>query len=451
MRIAVIGSGISGLTSAWYLSKRHQVTVFEKDSRIGGHTATIDVDLNGKCHAIDTGFIVYNDWTYPNFIKLLEELDVASRPAEMSFSVSCKASGLEYAGSNFNTLFADRKNLYRLKYWRMLFEILRFNRSAIKDLESGSLSADETLKEYLGRNNYSRLFREKYLIPMGAAIWSSGTDDMLDFPVLFFVRFFRNHGLLSIKNRPQWRTIVGGSAAYLAPLVRPFKNEIQINTDILNINRGNDSVSVKYRLGDSGQVHEDIFDALVIATHSDQALALLNEPTAAETEILSAIPYQENEVILHTDECLLPKRRLAWSSWNSTIYNVDAKEPQARLTYDMNILQGLESDTTFCVSLNQTSRIDPTKILGSYKYSHPVFSLQGVSAQRRWAELAGSSRTWFCGAYWGSGFHEDGVVSGLKVVESVNNFFDHSATPTTDELADTVASQPNTTAMSSGA
>ncbi len=436
MKIAVIGSGISGLTSAYYLSREHEVQVFEYADRIGGHTATIDVDHNGEQHAIDTGFIVYNDWTYPRFIELLSELGVASRPAEMSFSVSCLASGLEYAGSNFNTLFADRLNLTRIQYWRMLLEIVRFNRQAINDLESNCLPADESLSDYLVRHKFSRMFKEKYLIPMGAAIWSSGTDEMLDFPLIFFVRFFKNHGLLSIKNRPQWRTIVGGSGAYLAPLTEGFKDGIHTNTEITKISRTNESATVTYRDRETNETREQQFDALVVATHSDQALELLEDATAAESEILSGIPYQANEVVLHTDVTLLPKQKRAWSSWNSKIYRADAKEPMAKLSYNMNILQGIDSDTTYCVSLNQTRYIDPEKILGAYQYSHPVFSLEGVRLQQRWSEISGKLCTWYCGAYWGSGFHEDGVVSGLKVVESINKRFSAGNTP------DPAAAQP---------
>ena len=423
MKIAIIGSGISGLTCSYYLARDHQITLFENDSRIGGHTATIDVDYNGASYAIDTGFIVYNDWTYPNFIRLLSEIGVTARQAEMSFSVSCDASGLEYAGSNFNTLFADRRNLLRPTYLRMLLEIVRFNRNAIRDLESNRLPVDATLRDYLKQNRYSKLFIEKYLVPMGAAIWSSGTDEMLDFPLLFFVRFFKNHGLLSVKNRPQWYTLTGGSKSYIEPLTREFAKGIRTGTSIENIDRTGREVVVTYKDNLTGAVETSLFDALVIATHSDQALTLLNDCSVVEQEILSAIPYQSNEVVLHTDETLLPARKLAWSSWNSRLISADAREPLARLTYNMNILQGIESETTFCVSLNQTSFIDPEKILGIYHYSHPVFTVDGASAQQRWQEIAGTKNTWYCGAYWGSGFHEDGVVSGMKAAASVNRFF----------------------------
>ncbi len=421
MNIAIIGSGISGLTAAYYLSKHHSVTVLESADRIGGHTATIDVTHAGERQAVDTGFIVYNDWTYPKFISLLEEIDVETRPTEMSFSVSCELSGIEYAGSNLSTLFADRMNLLRPAHWRMLLEILRFNKEAIKDLDNNTISAQATLGEYLTQHKYSQRFIDKYLVPMGAAIWSSGDAEMLDFPLLFFVRFFKNHGLLSVKNRPQWRTIVGGSAAYLTPLTARFADAIQTGVSIQSIDRTDDNVTLVYRRNGADPVTES-FDALVVATHSDQALQLLAKPTALEVDILGAISYQENDVVLHTDESLLPQRRLAWSSWN---YRIQGRQPGshdglARLTYNMNILQGLESRTTYCVSLNQTGNIDPARILGRYTYSHPVFTLPGIAAQARWQELSGVGRTWFCGAYWGNGFHEDGVASALNVVNAIN-------------------------------
>ncbi len=435
MKIVIIGSGISGLTAAWYLNKQHDVVVLESADRIGGHTATIDVQHNGERHAIDTGFIVYNDRTYPNYIALLNELGVEARPSEMSFSVSCEDSGIEYAGSNANTLFADRRNLLRPGYWRMLLDIVKFNRSAIADLESNRISSDATLGEYLADKGYGKLFAAKYLVPMGAAIWSSGEPEMMSFPLLFFVRFFKNHGLLALADRPQWRTIVGGSKAYLEPLTRSFSNNIYTGVQIEKIERADSEVTIEYisnrsesrgdsGLGDSGrgEVRRETYDALVIATHSDQALALLEDTTTVEREVLSAIPYQSNEVVLHTDDTLLPARKRAWASWNYRISAADTTGvPLARLTYNMNILQGLETDTTFCVSLNQTGNIDPEKVIDIFHYSHPVYTLDGVKAQSRWAEVAGNRRTWFCGAYWGSGFHEDGVVSALKVVESINN------------------------------
>ena len=429
MKIAIVGAGISGLSCAYYLSRNHDVTVFESAPQVGGHTATKVVEVHGETHAIDTGFIVYNDWTYPNFIKLLNELGVTGRPSEMSFSVSCEQSGLEYAGSNLNTLFADRRNLLRPGYWKMLSDIMRFNREAIDDLESDRLPPELLLGEYLKSKNFGRPFIDKYLVPMGAAIWSSTTDAMEEFSALFFIRFFKNHGLLSVKNRPQWYTIVGGSNQYIEPLTNPYSDSVLTDTIIHRIDRSDGQVNISYSTS-GGSRQNTTADALVVATHSDQAIELLHDISPLELELLAAIPYRANEVVLHTDVTRLPQRPLAWSSWNYRLSadtdNLSddslATDPLAKLTYNMNILQGLTTDTVFCVSLNQSEEIDEHKILGSYEYSHPVFTAAGVKAQGRWQEIAGTHNTWFCGAYWGSGFHEDGIVSALRVVDSVNQF-----------------------------
>ena len=444
MKIAIIGAGISGLTAAYYLSRDHEVTVLEAEPEIGGHTATKKVEVAGRSYNIDTGFIVYNDWTYPNFIALMNELGVAGRPSEMSFSVSCENTGLEYAGSSISTLFADRKNLLRPSYWKMLKDIVRFNREALEDLERGNLTPTLTLGDYLAQKNYGKLFEDKYLLPMGAAIWSSTTGGMADFPALFFVRFFKNHGLLSVKNRPQWHTLIGGSRSYLEPLTRPFKDSIVTGVTISSIVRAPREVTIQYS-GEDGVLQIAQFDAIVLACHSDQALELLSDATESEKSILSAIAYRRNEVVLHTDITRLPKRRKAWSSWNyrlmsdAAIANSNGSGPDVmlsadkneigilsesalpKLTYSMNILQGIESETEFCVSLNQTSAIDASKILGTYHYSHPVFTADAIAAQSRWSEIAGKNKTWFCGAYWANGFHEDGVVSALRVVESLGD------------------------------
>jgi predicted NAD/FAD-binding protein len=410
VRIGIVGTGIAGLTAAWLLSRRHEVAVFEAEERIGGHTATVDVSLDGERHAIDTGFIVYNDRTYPNFIRLMNELGVPSQPTQMSFSVSSDAEDIEYAGTNLDTLLAQRRNLVRPGFWRMVRDILRFNRTAAADLEQGRIDPGMLLGDYLERGGYSREFRDWYLIPMGAAIWSSGTRGMPEFPVEFFVRFFRNHGLLTVSDQPQWRTIIGGSRAYLAPLTRRFAGAIRTGDPVQHVTREADGVRLRTRAG-----HAAHFDHVVLACHSDQALALLDDSSAAEAAILGAIPYRANDVVLHTDTRVLPRRRRAWSSWNYRLRPGGVELPV--LTYDMNILQRLESRHTFCVTLNDSEAIDPARVLGRYRYSHPVFTVEGVRAQQRWAEINGVRRTWFCGAWWANGFHEDGVASALRVAE----------------------------------
>ncbi|SBS29897.1 protoporphyrinogen oxidase [Marinomonas aquimarina] len=413
MKVAVIGSGISGLTAAYLLRSEYDITVFERDARIGGHTATKVVDDQGIERHIDTGFIVYNDWTYPNFIRLMKELKVVTQPTEMSFSVSCERTGLEYGGNNLNTLFAQRKNVVNWSFLTMLKDILRFNKESIQDLESGKLEASITLGEYLKRQGYGDTFASHYLIPMGSAIWSATLQEMMDFPLIFFVRFFKNHGLLSVNNRPQWHVIKGGSAAYLKPLTEPFKDKIRLDSQIEKVVRAPGKVTLYF----ADHSHEE-FEHVIFACHSDQALALLGEDASAqEREILGAIPYRDNEVVLHTDTALLPKAKLAWSSWN---YHLGADQTKpATLSYNMNILQGIEgSRETFVVTLNHSDGIDPNKIIGRYSYAHPTFTLAGIQAQERWHEI-NFGNTWFCGAYWRNGFHEDGCWSGVRVAKAL--------------------------------
>ncbi|WP_438984202.1 NAD(P)/FAD-dependent oxidoreductase [Aequoribacter sp.] len=410
MKIAVIGSGISGLTCAHYLSKAHDITVFESAPRIGGHTATVDVQLGPRRYAIDTGFIVYNDWTYPNFIQLLNEIGVSSKATSMGFSVKDSTVGLEYSGSSLDTLFAQRRNLMSPKFIRMVRDILAFNKDSQRDLESGALRADETLGEYLQRKRYSESFRQWYLIPMAAAIWSASWQAIESFPALFFLRFFKNHGLLNIKNRPQWRVIDGGSREYIAPLTARFADKIITKAAVTDVERR--PTSVRFKAG--GQTYE--FDQIVIATHSDQALAMLKDATATEKAILGAIPYQTNDVVLHTDDQVLPRNRKTWTSWN---YSLTPDRSRAVVTYNMNILQGIQAPETFCVTLNQTHGINPNRILGRFSYDHPVFSLDGIAAQERWDEINGVNNTWYCGAYWHNGFHEDGVNSALRIAQAI--------------------------------
>jgi predicted NAD/FAD-binding protein len=411
MKIAIVGSGISGLACAYYLHRQHDVTVYESAPRIGGHTATVDVSLGARRFAVDTGFIVYNDWTYPNFIALLQELGVSSKPTQMSFSVNDQSTGLEFAGSNLNALFAQRKNLVSPRFLGMLRDIMRFNKEAQRDLDQGAIAAGATLGEYLQSRRYGAAFTEQYLVPMGSAIWSSDTRAMLDFPLLFFVRFFKNHGLLSVTNRPQWRVIEGGSREYLGPLTAGFADNIHCNAGIAAIQRTEAGATIIF---DDGTRQE--FDHVVLACHSDQALRLLDQPTPLERDVLGAMPYQSNEVVLHTDIRLLPRSRRAWSSWN---YVTRGADQPAAVTYNMNILQGLDAPETVCVTLNCTDSINPTKILARLRYDHPVFSLASMRAQDRWQEINDGS-TWYCGAYWGSGFHEDGVNSARRVAQAIS-------------------------------
>jgi predicted NAD/FAD-binding protein len=414
MKVAIIGSGIAGLTTAYLLARKHDITVFEAADWVGGHTHTVDVAVADRPYSIDTGFIVFNDWTYPNFIRLLNQLKVDFKATEMSFSVSDPATGTEYNGNNLNSLFAQRRNLLSPRFWGMLRDIMRFNREAIDDLQNRRIADDTTLGQYLESGGYGRRFIEHYIVPMGAAIWSMSLADMLGFPLQFFVRFFKNHGLLSVNHRPQWQVISGGSSRYIEPLTRSFAQHIRLNCPVQRVERDAAGVLIHSAHG------SERFDKVVFACHSDQALAMLAEPSTTEREILGALPYADNDVVLHTDTRLLPKRPLAWASWN---YRLGGNGQQlAAVTYDMNILQGIASDTTFCVSLNQTAAIDPQKILARYRYAHPQYSLAAVAAQARWEELHGVKHSYFCGAYWANGFHEDGVVSALRVASAFGEY-----------------------------
>ncbi|MES2606956.1 MAG: oleate hydratase [Pseudomonadota bacterium] len=435
MKIAVIGSGIAGMAAAYYLHHArtrvpHEVHLFEAGDRLGGHTATKQVRDGEQMLAIDTGFIVYNDWTYPNFIELLTNLDIRSQPTEMSFSVSDAVSGLEYKGSSINTLFAQRANVVSPRFWRLLADIARFNRQVERHLAADPALGNATLGDYLREQRYSSAFAELYLIPMGAAIWSSDHGTMLNFPLQFFVRFFRNHGLLNVVNRPQWRVLEGGSSSYIVPLTTGYSYNIHLRTPVQRIERGC-QVDGKIKVAVHSKRGCEYFDQVVLACHSDQALRLLGDPTAAEKSILGAIPYCRNEVVLHRDERLLPRNRRAWSSWNVKI-DEDKTRP-ATLTYNMNILQDLHSKNTWCVTLNQTNAIREELIEGIYHYEHPVFTQAGIAAQQRWEEINGVNGTWYCGAWWRNGFHEDGVWSALRVANELGQL---SPTVTPVRVAD---------------
>jgi len=412
MKIAIIGSGISGLTAAYLLHPHHDVQVLEKNQYIGGHTHTVEVKVGNQTYSIDTGFIVFNDWTYPHFINLMNRFGVAYQDTTMSFSVKSELNGLEYNGNNLNTLFSDRKNLVNPFFLRMIMDILRFNRESVQWLEETQGESALTLGEYLSNNHYSRYFIDHYIVPMGAAIWSAGTRQMMSFPAYFFIRFFKNHGLLSVNNRPQWKVICGGSSNYIPALTSDFKDKIRLYANIETVERRSDQVLIHFR---DGQVES--FDHVIFACHSDEALALLAAPSAQEQEILDAIPYQENEVLLHTDTRIMPRRKLAWASWNYHLTGTTTDD--VAVTYYMNLLQGIQSETDFLVTLNYSKAIDPTKILRRFSYSHPIFSNASLKAQARFQEISGVNRTSYCGAYWRNGFHEDGVWSALRVAEQL--------------------------------
>ncbi|MDN6858972.1 FAD-dependent oxidoreductase [Pseudomonas sp. CAN2814] len=409
MRIAIVGSGIAGLVTAYLLARRHEVTVFESADWIGGHTHTVDVSWQGRSYAIDTGFIVFNDWTYPHFIQLLDQLGVASQATSMSFSLHDPASGLEYNGNTLDSLFAQRRNLLSPGFWGMLRDILRFNREARDDLAHARLDPQQSLGDYLRERGYGQRFIEHYIVPMGAAIWSMPRGRLLEFPLQFFVRFFDNHGLLSINRRPQWRVLQGGSRAYIEPLCRSFRDRIRLSCPVQRVERDSDGVTLTSSQG------SERFDKVVFACHSDQTLALLASPDAAEREVLGALRYAESDVVLHTDTRLLPQRRKAWAAWNFRLN--DARHLPPTVTYNMNLLQGIDAPATFCVSLNQGDAVDPSQVLARFRYAHPQYDLAGVAAQARQASLQGQQHSYFCGAYWGIGFHEDGVVSALAVAE----------------------------------
>lgn len=412
MRIAVIGTGIAGNVAAERLAREHDITVFESNNRVGGHTNTIDVTHDDRQYAIDTGFIVFNERTYPNFIGLLERLGVPWQDSDMSFSVRHEGTGLEYNGTTLNSLFAQRRNLFRPSFHRMIRDILRFNREAPALLEPGA--PDMSLFSYLRQGDYSAEFRDHFILPMGAAIWSAKPAIMGHMPAKFFIRFFDNHGMLTVNDRPVWRVIRGGSRNYVDPLVAGHRNRIRLSAPVEWIRRHPGHVELKAR-----GTEPERFDHVFIATHSDQALAMLADPSHAEREVLGAIEYQENEAVLHTDASLMPKRKLAWAAWNYHI--LKQRQDRLALTYNMNILQSLDAPVPFCVTLNNTAAIDPGKIIHIDHYEHPVFTPAAVAAQQRHAEINGAMRTWYCGAYWRYGFHEDGVVSALEALKHFDN------------------------------
>lgn len=407
MKVAIIGSGIAGNVVAHHLHREHDITVYEAASHIGGHAHTHRVEQEGREYHLDTGFMVFNDRTYPQFVALLAQLGVPAQESCMSFSVRDERIGFEYNGTRLNTLFAQRRNLMNPSFIRMLLDILRFNRYAPTLLTEPA--GELPLAELLGRGRYGKNFIEHYIVPMGAAIWSTDPASMLGFPARFFVRFLHNHGMLSVNDRPVWRTVQGGSARYVEALTAPFRDRIRLDTPVEWVRRLPGNTILKAR------GHEAVrYDVVFFACHSDQALALLAEPSALEREVLGAIPYQRNEAVLHTDTRLLPRRPLAWAAWN---YHVlpDLARPVA-LTYNLSMLQRLETPKPFLLTLNQGDAIDPNRIIKRLSYDHPRYTTQSVSAQARQQELNDVGGIYYCGAWWRHGFHEDGVVSARQAL-----------------------------------
>lgn len=405
-RVAVVGGGVSGLVTAYLLRERFDVTVFEAGAYAGGHTNTIDVETTDGPLAVDTGFIVYNEKNYPLFTKLLAELGVETQSSTMSFGVSCERTGVEYNGSSFNQLFAQRKNLVSPRFHRMVRDILRFNREA----ESLAAGADDsmTVGRYVRDNGFSEAFAELYLVPIGSSIWSCPAGTFRAFPVRFVIEFLRNHGMLQVGGRPEWRVIRGGSRRYVEKLTAGFADRIRLNAPVRRVWRVDGGVDLALAGGGAER-----FDHVVFACHADQALGMLDDPTGAERELLGSFPYETNETVLHTDTSVLPSRRRAWGSWN---YRVRGdREGSVAITYNMNMLQSLDTAETYCVTLNDSDRIDPARVIRRLTYHHPIYTTRRDSAHRRHGEVICANRTSFCGAYWGYGFHEDGVRSAVDV------------------------------------
>ena len=409
MRIAVIGSGVAGVGAAWRLSREHEVVLFEREARLGGHTHTHQVVQGERTYSVDSGFIVFNADNYPLFSRMLDELGVPSQPTTMSFSVQDARSGLEYNATDLDSLFCQRRNLVSTRFWGMVRDILRFYREAPALL---ALPGDgPSLGDYLRENRYSTLFIEDHLVPMASALWSSPAEGIMGFPAKYLARFMDNHHMLQVQGRPPWRVVSGGSSSYLRAIAKDWSAQVRLSTPVRRVRRDADGVDV---VTDAGT---ERFDQVVLACHSDQALALLADPSAAESEVLGAIPYQANDTVLHTDARLLPTRRKAWAAWSAYV----PAEPGAACTvsYCMNLLQGLDSREPFVVTLNRSKDIDPAKVLARMRYHHPVYTHASVAAQSRRGEISGVNRTWYAGGYWGFGFHEDGLRSGIEVARAL--------------------------------
>lgn len=418
MRIAVIGAGVSGCLAARLLATEHEVTLFESGSHLGGHAQTIVVEVEGKQVSADVAFMVFNQRTYPNFCQMLELLGIASQPSDMSFSVQCSNTGLQYQGGSLNGLFAQRANALRPSFLRMIRDILRFNRAGMQAADdSRLLSGWMTVGEFLNTCSVGQEFIDHYLVPMAAAIWSCQPRAILDFPANFLIGFFANHGLMQIRDRPQWRTLVGGSKNYVDALMQPMLDRVRLNHPVSSVLRVAKGVEIKF-----AEDYPESFDEVVFATHADDTLAMLKDADLAEREILAAFPYQANRAVLHTDSSLMPTKQRAWASWNyhleggsSNSHSDDRKASAVSLTYDLSRLQQLPTRAPLLLTLNGSRPIDPASVMNTFSFRHPAYSTESVGAQRRWAEISGRNQVHFCGAYWGYGFHEDGVNSALAV------------------------------------
>jgi uncharacterized protein len=407
MRIAIIGTGISGLTCTHLLGARHDVTVFEREDRPGGHTNTVRIELGDEAHDVDTGFIVYNEVNYPGLVRLFERLGVPNKASDMSFSVSDSATGIEWRASSPNTIFAQRRNAFRPEFLLMLADIMRFNRSARRLLQTG-VPETMTLNDFLAAGGWSGRLAEWYLAPMVSAIWSALPEQALQIPAQTFARFFENHGLLRIGAQPRWRTVDGGARTYVERILRPLGDRVRLGTPVSKVTRRPEGIEVL-----SDRHGPEVFDHVILGCHSDQSLGLLGDPTAAEREVLGSIRYQPNTGVLHTDGRLLPRAHRARASWNYRL--PAARRAGATVTYHLNRLQSIDSHHDICLTLNEGEAIDPAQVLAVLEYAHPLFDAPAIAAQKRYDEISGQRSTWYCGAYWGYGFHEDGVQSALKV------------------------------------
>jgi predicted NAD/FAD-binding protein len=422
LQIAVIGSGISGILSAYLLSKSHEVTLFEKNSYAGGHTNTVLIEEGPDAGTpVDTGFIVLNDRTYPTFHRFLAEIEVPVRSADMSFGFYDETTGLQYAGTGFSGLFAQRKNFLNLRFIRMLQELRRFNASALSDLRSGKIG-DENFFDYLKRHGYSEYLRDNYLVPMGAAIWSSPDQGILDFPTRTFLEFFSNHGLLTLLDRPQWQTVVGGSHAYVHRFRKIFPGRVRIKQKVERVKRvemptGGEATPRNGVLVQTVDGGEERFDRVVLAVHADQVLSLLDSPSSEERELFAVWRYQLNRTVLHTDKRVLPPLKSAWASWNYTREaSADGTTPVS-VSYHMNRLQGFDTEKQYCVTLNRRGELDEKSIVREIEYYHPVLSVEAVSSAPRIRQISGKDRIHYAGSYFGFGFHEDGACSAAAVAE----------------------------------